>query len=109
MDRENETRLIAALEKLATALSRAIDRQAFPMRYVRTTETGLEYSDSISGPWHKTAAYLATNVGPVRGETLKTGPLGGDVQFMPCRDCDRPGLCAILKQGTQPCWHPGAP
>lgn len=73
MDRENETRLITALEKLATALTKAIENQAHPP--------------------------IAFNVGIVRGEWHQG-------IFHHCRDCDRPKVCALIKQATQPCWSP---
>ncbi len=46
------------------------------------------------------------------GETLIAGALHVScsfvppVQFEPCNECDRPHLCQIIKQGTQPCVHP---
>lgn len=26
-------------------------------------------------------------------------------RFVPCLACDRPGVCAVVKEGTQPCWR----
>lgn len=30
-------------------------------------------------------------------------------EFVPCSECDRPQLCAVLQPKTQPCWKEPAP